>query len=360
MTEQDPLAPPAGDDAALALDDAILVDPLSDAALAAMLAEPYEAGLRSALDDGVAAALPGVARELAYLDRSVAATQGRLAGLAAAPVAAVPVPDVAGFAPASPMVWGEGGAVTAAAEGLMQVERVAAAEGLMRAAEPVLPEAAPAAREGAAADVAPGFGRMAWGGVDWGRLAGVPGVAPTPEPPAVMAPLTVAGAMAEVAAAPVLPAAAAQVWPSWSAAPVGEQAMPSAAPVGEQAMPSAAPVGEQAMPSAAPVGREGAWAGDAADWSSGGRGAVAAAMPEQAAHDDAEYAPGGEAGGGEAGGGEAADGRAPGLGGVLKVDGALLGRFIAEQLGREAGRPPSGMTGFDPLVSPAWMSAYQG
>ena len=49
-----------------------------------------------------------------------------------------------------------------------------------------------------------------------------------------------------------------------------------------------------------------------------------------------------------------------GLGGVLEVDGALLGRFIAEQLGREAGRPPSGMTGFDPLVSPAWMSASVG
>ena len=104
------------------------------------------------------------------------------------------------------------------------------------------------------------------------------------------------------------------------------------------------------MPSAAPVGQGVAWSGDAGDWSGGGRGAVAAAMPEQAVRDDAEYAPGGDA----------ADGRAPGVGGVLKVDGALLGRFIAEQLGREAGRPPAGMTGFDPLVSPAWMSAYQG
>ena len=44
----------------------------------------------------------------------------------------------------------------------------------------------------------------------------------------------------------------------------------------------------------------------------------------------------------------------------LEVDGALLGRFIAEQLGRAADRPPSGMTGFDPLVSPAWMSASVG
>ena len=39
MTEQDPLAP-AGDDAALAPPDAILPDSLSDAALAAMLADP--------------------------------------------------------------------------------------------------------------------------------------------------------------------------------------------------------------------------------------------------------------------------------------------------------------------------------
>ena len=104
------------------------------------------------------------------------------------------------------------------------------------------------------------------------------------------------------------------------------------------------------MPSAAPLGQGVAWSGDAGDWSGGGRGAVVAAMPDSVMRDGAQDGAGGESAGGEA----------AGFGGVLEVDGALLGRFIAEQLGREAGRPPAGMTGFDPLVSPAWMSAYQG
>jgi hypothetical protein len=46
--------------------------------------------------------------------------------------------------------------------------------------------------------------------------------------------------------------------------------------------------------------------------------------------------------------------------GRLEIDGALLGRFVAEHLAREAGRPPSGMTGFDPLLSPEWAGALQG
>ncbi len=357
MTGQDPLVAPAGDDAALPLPDAILVDPLSDAALAAMLGDPYEAGLRSALDDGVATALPSVARELAYLDRAVAATQGRLAGLAAAPAGAQVVVGpagvavagsavantgfgAAGAAPAPVMAWGEGSAVAVAAAGLTRVERGA----MERAAAPVVPATAPlvvpAARDGGAAGVAPGsgrpgFGRMEWGGVDWGRLAGVPGVAPMPAPPAappaVMAPLGAslgsAGVVADMMAAPGVSAAAGAAWPSWSAAPAGDQAMPSAAPLGQGV----------------------AWSGGAADGSGAGQGA-AAALPEQGARDGAQDAPGDDGAGGEG----------AGFGGVLKVDGALLGRFIAEQLGREAGRPPAGMTGFDPLVSPAWMSAYQG
>ena len=45
---------------------------------------------------------------------------------------------------------------------------------------------------------------------------------------------------------------------------------------------------------------------------------------------------------------------------LLEVDGALLGRFVAELLGREAGRPASGMTGVDPLVSPGWPGVRHG
>ena len=355
MSEPDPIASDVPEDAALSLaGDASLSfeDRLSDAALAAVMGDPYEVGLRIALDDGVAAALPGVARELGWLDRAVAPPPAAPVVAAGLGVAGVAGASVAGdgavntgfggvaAAPAPAMAWGEGSAVAMAAAGLTRVERGA----MERAAAPVMPATAPpvvpAVRDGGGADVAPGSGRMEWGGVDWRRLASVPGVAPMPAPPAVTAPpgmplgvssvasLGSARAVADMAAAPSEPAAAGAAWPSWSAAPTEDRAMPSVAP----------------------VGRGAAWSGDAADWSGGGRGAVAAAMPEQAVRDDAEYAPGGESAGGEA----------AGFGGVLEVDGALLGRFIAEQLGREAGRPPSGMTGFDPLVSPAWMSASVG
>ena len=57
---------------------------------------------------------------------------------------------------------------------------------------------------------------------------------------------------------------------------------------------------------------------------------------------------------------EAEQGEERVLEGRLKIDGALLGRFVAEHLAREAGRPPSGMTGFDPLLSPQWAGALQG
>jgi len=59
-------------------------------------------------------------------------------------------------------------------------------------------------------------------------------------------------------------------------------------------------------------------------------------------------------------GGDRAEGGGGAVEGELHVDGALLGRFVAEMLGREAGRPQAGMTGFDPLVSPAWPGALQG
>jgi len=57
---------------------------------------------------------------------------------------------------------------------------------------------------------------------------------------------------------------------------------------------------------------------------------------------------------------EAEQGEERVLEGRLEIDGALLGRFVAEHLAREAGRPPSGMTGFDPLLSPQWAGALQG
>ena len=316
MTGQDPMLP--SEDEALPLEDR-----LSDAALAALMDDPYEAGLRIARDDGVAAALPAVARELAYHDRAVVATQGRLAGLAAAPVAVVPAavqaPAVAsgetelpGAAVAATPAGGDApsglGAIAAAGARLLPVDRAAARVASM----PSVPAPVPVAS--ANGDAAPGLGRLDWGGVDWGRLAA---------PPAMVSPAApVPPAPDQMAASPAPDAVDRAGWPAWSAAHSGEMAMPSAAP-------------DTSVMAQTEDGGFGRFAGRQG----------AAAMPEQGSRDGAE---------------EATDGDMPGLGGVLKVDGALLGRFIAEQLGREAGRPPAGMTGFDPLVSPAWMSAYQG
>lgn len=287
-------------------DDAVpLEEILSDAALAAVMGDPYEVGLRVALDDGVAAVLPGVARELAWLDRVVAATEGRFAALAAAPVAvpgveAAPVavgehlPDVAAIAaplPAPPASWGG---------------RSTAPIGEVASPTPV---AAPAAAV-AAAPAGAAAGRLDWGGLDWGRLASVPGVAAAPAVP-------------EAAAAPeaAVPApAAAWSWPEpvRAAAPMPPPGEVSAAPV-------ARPAPEPAMPG----------------WQGGG-GALALPDTPPAPADAADAA------------------QVQALEGRLEIDGAALGRFIAEQLGREAMRPPAGMTGFDPLVSPARMSAFVG
>ena len=57
---------------------------------------------------------------------------------------------------------------------------------------------------------------------------------------------------------------------------------------------------------------------------------------------------------------EAEQGEERVLEGRLEIDGALLSRCVAVHLAREAGRPPSGMTGFDPLLSPQWAGALQG
>jgi hypothetical protein len=59
-------------------------------------------------------------------------------------------------------------------------------------------------------------------------------------------------------------------------------------------------------------------------------------------------------------GGEAQAGAETAMQGVIEVDGAALGRFVAEHLAREAGRPQAGMTGFDPRQTPPWGGAIQG
>jgi hypothetical protein len=137
-----------------------------------------------------------------------------------------------------------------------------------------------------------------WAGMDWPAIAAVPGVAPA------------APVASPVAPEVEVPAAAAPV-PAWPGVQGALGAAPLAAP---PALPPAllSPP-DFAEPAPQPVqGEEGAEAEERA------------------------------------------------MQGTLEIDGALLGRFVAEHLAREAGRPASGMTGFDPLVSPQWAGALQG
>ncbi len=300
MTE-DGLAPEPEEAAGLPLEDR-----LGQAALAAMLGDPYEVGLRIALDDGVAASLPMVARELAVLERAVGVVQHGLAGLAPAAVA-LPVPVVGvpgaeaapetsrpGANPAPEMPASRGVAPLAPMEGVLR--------GAERAAAEMLPTATPRA-PAAEASVPPA--RVEWQRTDWPALTSVPGLAAAAPLPAPLAGV----------AAPVLPE------------------LPAAAP--EAGAVEEVWAGAQ-RPSAAPPALP-----------------PALLLPP----DFAEPAAPAQAAAGEQ---EAEQGEERVLEGRLEIDGALLGRFVAEHLAREAGRPPSGMTGFDPLVSPQWAGALQG
>ncbi|HEX3350112.1 MAG TPA: hypothetical protein VHS58_18640 [Acetobacteraceae bacterium] len=46
--------------------------------------------------------------------------------------------------------------------------------------------------------------------------------------------------------------------------------------------------------------------------------------------------------------------------GDVYLDGARMGRWISDQLARDAARPASGVTGFDPRLGPAWPGTLQG
>ncbi len=295
------------------LGQAALAERLSDAALAAMMGDPYEVGLRIALDDGVAAALPTVARELAVLDRAVGVVRGGLAGLAPAapkgvlgmlpgPVVGVPGAEVA---PETIRTGADSAPDLAVSRGLAPrapMETVLRAAG--RAVE-MLPS--PAVPEAPAAPASLPPARVDWQRTDWPALAAVPGVA-----------------------APVASAPASFPLEAVAAPPVPE--LPSAAPAAEPEAPGwAGAQRHSAAPPALPPSL--LLPPDFAEPAMPGR-----AEPEAAAERDEERV----------------------LEGRLEIDGALLGRFVAEHLAREAGRPPSGMTGFDPLLSPQWAGALQG
>ena len=45
-------------------------------------------------------------------------------------------------------------------------------------------------------------------------------------------------------------------------------------------------------------------------------------------------------------------------GGDVYLDGALVGRWLADHLARESTRPPAGPTGFDTRLTPPWTAGH--
>jgi hypothetical protein len=282
-----------------------LEERLSDAAVAALMGDPSEAGM-ALVEDGLAEVLPAALRMLGVLP-GAAAVRAEVSVAPwemARPVAAgAPLGDVQAEGPTAavaslPELPVSHGLVPAAWE-------AAAAPVVLRPAVPdwvpPAPVAATPVPDGVATVAQPAG--LDWHVLDWVRLAAVPGMAPD---------------------VPPMPAA-----PPGGATDTAPPAAPPAR--GWEAMAS-----EWAAPSAAPPGL------------------VEVSIPVQSA-------PGGPAA--EAGAPEAPEpsrDEERAFEGRLEIDGALLGRFIAEHLAREAGRPPSGMTGFDPLLSPEWNGALQG
>jgi hypothetical protein len=137
------------------------------------------------------------------------------------------------------------------------------------------------------------------------------------------------------------------------ALPFPPAAPPAVAEPGEVPAPAAAPILAMAeapgvAPSVAPLVAEPARASAPPSWSA----APVAAVPRPAAAPQASAPRGFDD--------EAAGGAPQVMEGRLEIDGAALGRWIAEHLAREAGRPPAGMTGVDPRLALPWAGAMQG
>lgn len=330
------------------------------------MVDAYEIGIELALQDGVSAGLEAVAKELAALDAAVAASSAGLmalvqtAGMAAEAVAAVggvrvrvPVePGVArlGVSAGTAEKGERRGAVVRddAVSAVPAGERQRAAESSgpaavagagghaemtgewpgLREAE-LAPMAAPvvvvplpdrAGEAGQAGRAVPPQEREATGPVrvvvrtENGPVRRVPAVARTEAAPgterAEAAPVRPEVARAEVGRA--LPARLAATTPEVVRRPERERgAMPESSRTA-----AVAPVPEVRAERASP--------------DMGGLGADRAVAPMRVS--------------GAGGNG----------GGIVLLDGRLVGEWLMDRMARDAGRPGAGMTGFDPRQAPAW------
>ncbi len=355
--------------------------------------EAYEIGIRLALDDGISAGVQAIRRELVELDRVVEASSVRLASLrAAAGFVAIPSvaepprreagpsaepeeaqaparavvpgpepgeeqpPDAARRAPSSGPEFAaeklDDGAPAASAPSSSGERRVAPAEPVADAAPyrtgPASPSDAKATTgvtalddAGAPTEAAP-VARPAMGpaapSVVYGRPAAAPPIAAelsreraTPaaaEPPPRHAATPAVVTVSEPMAMAPLPAA--------------DPLRPTRAGTSEEAPPSRSAAAPTATLLASPPLRR----PSRASHPSASGAARETVAPERGASDPKPAA---------AQAGEGADQRTMEV--YIYLEGAPLGRWMADQLDRAASRPAASLTGFDPRVSPAWPGA---
>lgn len=365
--------------------------------------DAYEIGIQLALQDGVSAGLQVIARELGALDRAVAATAGRLEGLTRTAVEAQRAVAAVGGG-RTPAAAGPEVVDTAMPDGVPAAVPIAVTPRAQAGAAPValpvggtaafeLPAAVPGVRVAASAGpVAPaGAGRVtpaaaAVAATPTGPAS--PSVTPAAPMPARLLPEVAAGTRATPVSAspapPTRPAATAGLPvlpvinpPPQRTPPAGSEqaAMPAAsgrqpaAPI-RGSMPELVAARGAVMPRplAAAQPRRGAGRLDAtppvtppvtqgiaaaarAPVSPGvlGRGPASGA----ASGNERRRTPNGELGDRPAAPvGQSQEGGRNG--GDVMLDGRLVGHWLADRMGRDAGRPSAGTTAFDARQAPAW------
>lgn len=365
--------------------------------------DAYEIGIQLALQDGVSAGLQVIARELGALDRAVAATAGRLEGLTrTAAEAQRAVAAVGGGR--TPAAAGPEVVDTAMPDGVPAAIPVAGTPRAQAGAAPValpvggtaafeLPAAVPGVRVAASAGpVAPaGAVRVmpaaaAVAATPTGPAS--PSVTPAAPMPARLLPEVAAGTRATPVSAspapPTRPAATAGLLvlpvinpPPQRTPPAGSEqaAMPAASgrqpaapirgsmpelvaargPVMPRPLAAAQPrrgAGRvDATPPVTPPVTQGIAAAARAPVSPGvlGRGlassAVSGSERRRTSNGELGDRPATPVGQSQEGGRS---------GGDVMLDGRLVGHWLADRMGRDAGRPSAGTTAFDARQAPAW------
>ena len=336
--------------------------------------DAYEIGIQLLLQDDVSAGLVVINQGLADVDRAIAVTSAKLAGLiqeanqAAKAVAAVAGQGRAPAVQPAPVATAPEGGPASDSGRVAAREPVEAPAGQQARREPIadapsLPPASPPAAPTAAADRSEPV---------IATNVSMPAVTVSPAPVNVVAREPARSTTAEVISTP-------SVSPSPPVAPppsTTRQEPVAAMPVSSVAAVRQPILREVSSPnvmrgspvSGAPVAVTAAVNRSLAPAEASGRGGSARhrASPPEARRREQPVAPGGgsapQARGGEPGraperaAGASSSEREQGqsAGGSVTLDGRLVGRWLTDHMAGEASRPPSGTTFFDARQTPAW------